>query len=201
MAATSIGRQLTELQRRRQLAVRAQTIKDLMALWPAFDLADIDGTWPPLEAGLVTLILARRRDSSAVASDYYRAFRSVEGMPGQAQIRRAAEPDQTLLRATLRILGPIGAKKQIARGARDVAGTTLTRVSGSVTRQVLEAGRETLTGTLRDDPRARGWRRITDSDPCEFCDGIAAEGVRAKTSAAGFEAHDHCGCTAEPAFT
>lgn len=200
MAATALGRELTELQRRRQLSVRARTLADLMVLWPAFDLADIDGTWPPLEAGLVTLIMARRRESSAVASDYYRAFRSVEGVQGQAPIRAAQDPDRDLVRATLRILGPIGAKKQIGRGARNVAGDTLTRVSGSVTRQVLEAGRDTLTRTLRDDRRARGWRRITDSDPCEFCAGIAAEGVRAKTSAAGFAAHDHCGCTAEPAF-
>lgn len=201
MATTEIGRQLTELQRQRQLAVRAQTIADLLALWPTFDLADIDGTWPPLEAGLVTLIRDRRRDSTAIASSYYQTFRNVEGMTGQAQVRPAQDPDETLLRATLRILGPIGAKKQIARGARDVAGTTLSRLSGSVSRQVLEAGRETLTRTVRDDPRARGWRRITDADPCDFCAGIADEGVRAKTSAAGFSAHDHCGCTAEPAFT
>jgi len=201
MAVTAVGRQITELQRQRQLALRSQTLADLLALWPTFDLADIDGTWPPLEAGLVTLIRARRRDSTAIAANYYQTFRSIEGVPGQAQIRAAQDPDETLLRATLRILGPIGAKKQIARGGRDVAGITLTKVSGSVTRQVLEAGRDTLTRTLRDDPRARGWRRVTDSDPCEFCAGIAAEGVRAKTSAAGFEAHDHCGCTAEPAFT
>ena len=110
------------------------------------------------------------------------------------------DPDDTLVRATLRILGPIGAKKQISRRARNVAGDTLTRVSGSVTRQVLQAGRDTLVGTLRDDASARGWRRVTDADPCDFCAGIAAEGVTAKTSAAGFAAHDHCGCTAEPAF-
>ena len=201
MALTDIGTQLTEVHRQRQLQVRSQTLADLLALWPAFDLADIDGTWPPVEAGLVTLIMARRRESSQIAADSYRTFRQVERIPGDVTVRPAADPDRTLLTATLRILGPIGAKKQISRGARNVSADTLTRVSGSTTRQVLEAGRETLTRTLRDDPRSRGWRRITDSDPCEFCAGLADEGVTAKTSAAGFAAHDHCGCTAEPAFT
>lgn len=198
MAATNVGRQLTELQRRRQLQVRARTVADLMVLWPAFDLADIDGTWGPLEAGLVTLILARRRESSAVASDYYRTFRSVEGVPGRPQVRLADVPDRELMVATLRIVGPIGAKKQIARGVRSVDADTLTRVAGSVTRQVLDGGRQTLTESLRQDRRGRGWRRVTDSDPCAFCAGIADKGVVGDNVA--FAAHDHCGCTAEPAF-
>ena len=44
MATTEIGRQLTELQRQRQLSVRAQTLADLLAIWPAFDLADRKST-------------------------------------------------------------------------------------------------------------------------------------------------------------
>lgn len=198
MARTRAGDELTRLHRQRQLQLRSATLRDLLALWPAFDLDDIDGSWPPLETALVTLVLSRRRDSAGLASNYFRAFRDVEGVPGQARPQLAQEPDRTLLRATLTLLGPIGAKKNIARGNRNVEDLTLTRLAGSVGRQVLQAGRDTVTQSLRADRQARGWRRITDSSPCEFCADVAAQGVIGAD--VDFPAHDHCGCTQEPAF-
>lgn len=199
MAETFAGEQLTQLHRRRQLALRSATLKDLLRLWPMFDIDDIDGTWPQLQAALLTLVGARRQDSVGLASNYYRAFRLAEGVPGQAEPRRAAPPDPLLTVATLNLLGPIQAKKNISLRRPRVAETTFTRLAGSVGRQVLNGGRETLVQSIDADRRAAGWRRITDSNPCDFCADIASAGIHSE--AGGFPAHDSCGCSAEPAFS
>lgn len=198
MARTAAGTELTRLHRRRQLELRAGTIAGVLALWPAFDLEDIDGSWPTLEAGLLELIRARRRQSADLSIAYYRALRLVEGVAGDTPAVVADPPPAELERATLRLLGPIAAKKAIARRRPRVADDTLTRLAGSAGRLVLDGGRRSLSETLRADRRAAGWRRITDSSPCTFCSSIAEQGVVGAD--VDFAAHDHCGCTAEPAF-
>lgn len=198
MADTLAGRQLTAQHRRWQLELRAATLDELVEVWPLFDLADIDGTWPALESALLTLIRSRRRESVDVAGNYYRALRAAEGVPGQLQPVAPVSPAPALERATLRLLGPIAAKRAIAARRPKVAADTLTRLSGSVGRQVLDGGRRTLTETMRRDPAARGYRRITDSSPCDFCRDLADEGIVGDS--VDFRAHDHCGCAQEPAF-
>lgn len=198
MADSVAGRQLTEAHRRRQLALRSATLRDLLAIWPAFDIDDIDGSWPAVEAALLALIRDRRRLSVGLAVNYYRAFRVAEGIDGEPRPVLAEPPNETLMRATLTLLGPIATKKGIARGQRNPANTALTRLSGSVTRQVLDGGRETLRLTAKADPRARGWRRIASANACSFCAQIAAEGVTGADS--DFPAHDHCSCTQELAY-
>jgi hypothetical protein len=198
LARTAAGAELTRLHRQRQLALRAATLRDLLAVWPAFDIDDIDGSWPALEAALVTLVNARHRDSSGLAAAYYRTFRQAEGVPGRFTPKLAEPPNPTLLRATLNILGPIATKKAIARGQRKPAEVMLTRLSGSVSRQVLDGSRRTLQESTKADPRAQGWRRITSGNACSFCAAIAAEGVIG--SEVDFAAHDHCSCTQEVAY-
>ena len=121
-----------------------------------------------------------------------------EGVEGDFAPRIAEPPNPTLSRATLNIVGPIQAKKNIAVGRRNVADTTLTRLAGTVTRQVLDGGRQTLLGSVAVDRRAKGWRRITDGHPCSFCATIA--GAVVTDAKRDFRAHDHCGCSAEPNF-
>jgi hypothetical protein len=75
------------------------------------------------------------------------------------------------------------------------------KLSGSAVQLVAGGGRETLLDAIRSDPAAHGWQRVTDGAPCAFCAMIASQGIVAKDEdSAGFEAHGHCGCTAEPAF-
>lgn len=196
MANTFAGFQLTNLHRRQQLALRAATIRDVLTLWPMFDVDDIDGSWPAMETALLALIMERHRTSSGLASNYYRAYRLAEKTPGQAEPQIAPPPDRTLVSATLTILGPIFTKKAIAARRPRVAATALTRISGSVGRQVLEGGRTTMQQSIKADPQAKGWRRVTDGSPCDFCQMIADRGLIGDDVA--FEAHDHCGCSQEP---
>jgi hypothetical protein len=198
LAETFAGQQLTQAHRQRQLALRAATVRDLLRLWPAFDIDDIDGSWPALETALLALIRDRHRVSSGLAANYYRAFRVAEGVDGEPRLVLAEQPNEKLTRATLALLGPIATKKGIARGQRNPAATALTRLSGTVTRQVLDGGRQTLRESALADPKAKGWRRITGGNACDFCAAIAAEGVIGADS--DFPAHDHCSCTQELAY-
>lgn len=198
MAETLAGRELTAQHRRRQLELRAATLNELVELFPLLDFDDLDGTWPALESGLLTLIRSRRRDSVDLAGNYYRALRVAEGVAGDPQPVTPTSPPPALERATLRLLGPIAAKRAIAARRQNVVGDTLTRLSGSVGRQVLDGGRRSIVETIRRDPAARGYRRVTDSSPCRFCDQLAKQGVVGE--AVDFAAHDHCGCSQEPAF-
>lgn len=198
MADTTLGLQLTQLHRRQQLALRSATLRDMLAVWPLFDMDDIDGSWPAVEAALLALIAERHRTSAGLASNYYRTFRAAERARGTFDPTPAPPPGWPLARATLTILGPIGAKKAIAARRPKVAETTLTRLAGSVGRQVLDGGRKTLQQAVKADPQAKGWRRITDSSPCDFCAAIAAQGVIGDT--VDFQAHDSCGCGQEPVY-
>lgn len=197
MALTDFGRQLTELHRQGQLRIRAETLSEFLQIWPLFDLDDIDGTWPAVAAAIAGVVERQRRESAEQAARYYRQFRQVEGLPDRYDPDPVVALDRQALLGTLFLLGPIGAKKQIARRRPNVAADTTTRVAGSVTRQVLNGGRDTLMQAVDREPRAQGWQRVTDADPCDFCADIAAEGVQ---SGAQFQAHDHCGCTTEPAL-
>lgn len=198
MANSEAGRLLTEAYRDRQLAVRAAAIRDLLAVWPAFQLDDIDRSWGPVEAALLAIIARRRHASAGLAANYFRAYRTAEGAAGDAQPRLAADTDRTLVLATLRLLGPIGTKKNISAGLPNPLDRAFSRVSGSVARQVLNGGRQTLLESARADRAAKGFRRVASAKACPFCRRLASYGIVGLN--ADFEAHDHCSCTQEVAY-
>lgn len=99
--------------------------------------------------------------------------------------------------------GPGYVKLLTQRG--EVADTAMAKglvaTSGTAGRQVLNGGRHTGLTLVDADETALGWIRVTDGDPCYFCAMLAGRGPVYKSEAtAGFQAHDHCACTAEPVF-
>ena len=77
----------------------------------------------------------------------------------------------------------------------------LVTVSGTSSRHVLNGGRDALDELIQADDAAVGWARVTDGDPCAFCAMLASRGAVYKSAmTAGFKAHDHCACTAEPVY-
>lgn len=51
---------------------------------------------------------------------------------------------------------------------------------------------------VQNDRDMLGWIRVSDGDPCAFCSMLLGRGPVYKEETAGFEAHDHCCCSAEP---
>lgn len=107
------------------------------------------------------------------------------------------------VRVSLTVTGPVGQKSKIGRGksvktARD---ESFVEASGAASRHVLTGGRQSLLTLVQDNMPDPRWIRVTDGDPCAFCAMLAGRGpVYLTKDSAGFSAHDHCACTAEPVY-
>lgn len=72
-------------------------------------------------------------------------------------------------------------------------------VAGGMQRRIANFSRATVTGSSIEDPSARGWQR-TGAGECEFCAMLIGRGAVYSEAAADFASHDHCRCSAVPAF-
>lgn len=192
-------RSLTLMHRRQQLALRQSTVSQVEALWPALDWADLDRSFPGFAAETLRLVSKNRRTSSGLAAAYLRAFRVSSGLSGDVRIVIPQMPAEQFT-TSLRVTSVVAAKKAATAGtATDVAmSNALTQTTGAMARLVLNAGRGTVLESIKSDPKARGWERVLGGGGCDFCQMLA--GRVYPTDNAGFDAHDHCGCTAEPAY-
>lgn len=189
---------LTQQHRAQQLLLRRATVAQVEQLWPALDWAALDDTFPAFAASTATLVQRNRQTSTGLAAGYLRAFRR-QSVRGEVRPALAAPLVVDQFTTSLRVTSLVAAKKAAGRGVpADVAmADARTQTTGALARLVLNAGRETVTETVRADPQARGWQRVLGGGGCDFCAPRA--GVR-MTSDEVFEAHDHCGCTAEPIY-
>lgn len=73
-------------------------------------------------------------------------------------------------------------------------------LSGSLTRHVLDVGRETIAANTMADRRSVGWQRFAQPGGCEFCIMLAQNGAVYKRATADFASHDHCRCRCGPSW-
>ncbi len=202
MARTLAGARLTERHRTAQLALRALALRQVLEIWPAFDVEDAARSWPAVEAALLAVIGERRAVSASLAAGYFEAFRRAERVDGVAAPVLAAFDSEAVARSrtSLEVTGYMTAERLRALKHADPGNVALVRVSGAVTRHVLDGGRETLLASVRRDRLARGWARVTSAEPCEFCSMLASRGAVYSATSGAFQAHDHCGCGLEPTY-
>lgn len=202
MARTEEAAALTEQHRQVQLQIRAQALRDFTQLWPLWTPTN-PGSFADLVTATTTLVRAYQPISSSAAASYFTAFRAAEEVDGQTVPVLAAAPADAMIASSLYATGETAARHAIAAGRapEDAAQVAFVRTSGAVTRHILNGGRETILESVQRDKQALGWARITDGDPCAFCLMLASRGAVYKTEqTADFQAHDHCGCTAEPFY-
>lgn len=72
-------------------------------------------------------------------------------------------------------------------------------VEGGLQRRIANGARETVRISSIEDSQAQGWMRAGGGD-CAFCDLLISRGAVYTEATADFAAHDHCRCTAVPAF-
>lgn len=201
MASTALATRLTDAHRASQLRLRVATVRDLLKMWPAFDINDISGTWSLIEPAIVALIQARQPMSAALSGQYIPAFRVAEGVTGNATTVLAPALTADEIVPNLRYVGVKEAWRLHDLKRADAMRTVFTNVEGEVTRQVLNGGRQTIVDTVHADRKAKGYARVTDGSPCAFCAMLAGRGpVYHDEDSGGFEAHRKCGCTAEPVY-
>lgn len=206
MASTVEGSALTEAHRRRQLALRAVTVRDLLTIWAAFNIKDIAGTWPAVETALVALVQARWAVSAGLSSGYYSEFRVAEQVAGSAVALPVSPPPTREVAVPLRIAGLVGARALVGANRQDASAVTFTNVAGEVSRQTLNGGRSTLLEAVKSDRKALGYLRVTAASPCAYCAGLAARGPvylsadRALLSQGSARYHKSCACSVEAVF-
>ena len=133
--------------------------------------------------------------AAALAADWYDEFRDDLGAGGRFRAIPAtyvADPGRTDSLARWAVAPMYQAEPDKA--------TTLAKVAGGVQRLIADADRETVIGSIRQDPRAGGWSRHTSGKSCRFCQDIAARGAVYSAETADFASHDGCDCAAVPAF-
>lgn len=191
---------LTQQHRAQQLLLRRGTVAQLARLWPALDWTRLDATYPDFAVTVAALVERNRQTSAGLAASYLRAFRRAEGVPGEVRVVFAQPLIVDQFGPTLHSTTVAAAKSAAARGVvADVAmSNALTLAQGAMARLVLDAGRQTVTQTIAQDGRAKGWRRVLGGGGCDFCQELAGR-VYPRDNA-DFEAHGKCGCTSEPVF-
>ncbi len=178
-----------------QLALRTATVRDLLRLWPALDVARLDSTYPAWAQVAGILVNRNRRMSAALAARYLRSLSDFDPL-------MAGDVDPEQLAVVLRTTSVVSVKNAMTRGdpLERAARKAFVLSSGASARLVLDAGRETVTRTVQADPMARGYRRVLGGGGCQFCRMLAGRGAVYGEDSASFEAHDACGCTAEPVY-
>jgi hypothetical protein len=138
----------------------------------------------------------------ALAISKQEVFRRMEGVRGVACPVLAAFDEGAVAQArtSLQVTGYVTTERLRALKHANAGRVALVRVSGAVTRRMLDGGRETLLVSVRRDRRAQGWAQVTSAEPCEFCAMLASRGVVYTATSGVFQAHDHCGCGLEPRF-
>lgn len=203
MARTAEGAALTREHVAQQLALRAGSLRDLLALWRVVDPTDLSGTIGAFVRAAVILAGARYADSAGLAAGYYRLFRAAERVPGEATPVLAQALPTEMVAAQIRgaALAGIIDSRRAGRSVEAASRDGFVRAAGALTKLILTGGRMTLLRSVAADRQAEGWQRVTSGSPCAFCAMVASRGP-AYTSerTARFEAHDHCSCSAEPYY-
>lgn len=201
MAATAEGTWLTEAHRAAQLRLRARTAAEIGRLMRGLNLNAVGVSWARIEPRIAAVIAAGNRASARLTADYVGAFRAAENVPGSSPPTvLAGPPPAGQVIGNLRILGPGVARRLAVERPADAMRVVLSNVEGEASRLVLNGGRDTLVETIRRDPRALGYTRVTDGSPCAFCAMLAARGPVYRADSVAFEAHRKCGCVGEPVY-
>ena len=181
--------------------IRRSVAAQLALLWSdTFNTADIRGSWERFAAVALPIIADGYDLSAQDAQAYLRRFRRSAGVPGRAPFTAIPALSQVRVRKSLEFTARYMTLRgiQVGKTAQQAAQSALVRTIGSAGRFVSEGSHATVRESLKADPQARGWRRITDGDPCPWCGDQAAKGVVSVNYR--FGAHDHCSCSSAPAY-
>jgi hypothetical protein len=200
MALTAAGAQLTAGHYRSQLALRAAILRDLVLLWPLFDPTDF-ATFDAFSALASGVVVGGRRTSAGLALAYLEAFARAEGRP-PLPLRTPPVLDRAVVTEALRATGLVGVlnARRAGQPIEAARNNGWVRLAGSATSLVLGGGREAVTDTITATGGAVRWQRVTGPEPCAFCAMLASRGAVFGEDTVDFAAHDHCSCTAEPAY-
>jgi len=130
--------------------------------------------------------------AATLGADWYDDLRAEAGVRG----RFRAIPAETVPRGQTDALARWSVTPLFA--AEPDYPTALLKVSGGVQRLIANSDRETVRFSSIQDKSARGWVRMGVGE-CDWCTQYL-DGEVHYVEGYDFQAHDHCNCTAVPAF-
>lgn len=200
MASTDVGTRLTEAHRLAQVSVAADTTALSVRAWTVLDPFNLDGTTPNWLRLMSRIVARQALQSATLSARYYSLFRQLEHGDPFAVVA-LAELDAQQVTTALRVTGPVAVKRNTVLVSIDEAMNVGRSMSSrSASRLALTAGRNTIQQAIVDDPAAVGYQRVTGGKSCSFCRRLAGRGFVYSADSSGFQAHDGCGCTAEPGW-
>lgn len=160
--------------------------RDLARLWRL--VAEGASAEVALRDLLPALVTEYGQAGAALAAEWYDDQREKAGVGG----RFTAMPMDADDRGAQALVG------WALSEARDDAGLQ-SLILGGVQRRIADHVRYTVAGNSVADPKADGWQR-TGAGECPFCAMLIGRGAVYSESGADFASHDHCKCSAVPAF-
>lgn len=161
---------------------------DLALLWQ--QVRDAAEAQTALHDVLPALIDTYGLAASALAAEWYDELRDKVAAPGRFTAI-AADIKDTGAHA---LVGWAGSKATDLNSMQEL-------ILGGMQRRIANFSRQTVMDSSVADPGAHGWQRVGVGECTNgFCDMLIARGAVYSEATADFAAHDHCKCTAVPAF-
>lgn len=130
--------------------------------------------------------------SGAYAADWYDEYRLERDVPGVFTAQPQPLPEPGVQQLVAWATEPLDAPVPDLPRAR-------VQLDGGVQLRLANVTRQTVAEASYSDPRAHGWQRV-GSGACPFCAMLIGRGAVYSERGASFAAHDHCHCSAVPAF-
>lgn len=162
--------------------------------WPQLDVRALQDTLPGFKLTVAAITRRYGQAAATAAMHFYMAQRRSAGVRIPVSLRPAGTPPLAQVGSTVDwAVGPLwGAEPDVAAAEK--------QLDAAVQRLVLDVGRDTVTGAVRQDRAAKGWARVPEPGACSFCALLATRGAVYKSDTVTFRSHDHCRCHAEPVF-
>jgi len=209
------------------VAVTAAAVAELDPVWklkPADIGAALMDVIPPLvdKWGLASASVAadwydNLRESKAVAGRFTAIVPPLDNLGAEALAGWAAQPVNNPEAAVHALDEPVAAPK--LGGLKFVDATAEQpgslqfldeqlgnidaaqyRAEGGLQKRLVNAANLTVTTSAAQDPKARGWMRVTRPGACKFCVMVASKGGVFTKASSTFACHENCHCTSVPAW-
>lgn len=175
-----------------QNGIRVLVERDLAAFFGSLDLERPERARDLLLEYVPVLVRQYGESAAILAADWYDEVRATSGVQGRYRAEPVTVDEAVAIERTVRR----------AAGAlwTDAPADALTGIQSKAGKYTLASSRGTIMRASYADPRAYGWRRVTQGKTCQFCQMLAGRGAVYSEETVYFAAHGHCDCAAVPNF-
>lgn len=161
----------------------------------------------PLILSIWRLHLLFQAQYQTVSENFYQAFRQSETGSFEPVPFVKKESSYASVITSLMIHGPQAIQRKetlLGKAFTDFTATQQQESVNNVTQELvfraLEAPRDNLMTTMKEDPKVTRYIRKADSGACKFCRMLVSRGAVYLEKSSKFMAHGHCGCSGVPVY-